>query len=222
MRIMSQFGLLFTAMTVIGLGIAASALAVEPVFNPTKKQTLTATSAIASILSTGGQELLCESNNVVGGKVENALELNSVVIHYLNCSWKKGEEESGCMASSKDATVGLILSNTLHAILGTILPQRLVGLLFLPEPGSVWFTLAASEKNNKKCNAESAVTGSVIAQILPVAKLQKTSTISFGPLMDIDLTHVLGLAKAKLTAFSENATLLQVESVTFSEETEVT
>jgi hypothetical protein len=135
----------------------------------------------------------------------------------------------GCPANTDGSPPGLILFNTLHGILGLILPSQQIGILFLPVSGKSFTTLGGSTNTAKEqCSEESAVTGTFAGEVSPVGSLQTTDKIVVGltngiqNISDIDLTHGLGLVKPALNAFSATASLEQTEQGSYAESTEVT
>ncbi|HTD09160.1 MAG TPA: hypothetical protein VK680_09745 [Solirubrobacteraceae bacterium] len=129
------------------------------------------------------------------------------------------------MKSVGAPTEGLILTRTLHGILGLLLPSNKTGMLFLPVVGKEFATFAKSEKEGKICTLETAVEGSVAILVSPVggpAQLTGKATTLAVAKPAIALTHGLGTVTAKLIAFGETGTLAQTSDVTFGEATEVT
>jgi hypothetical protein len=204
---------------------SASAASRNPLFTPVSQQTVRGEGG-ASVLDTAGLAIACESNHVVSGNVSSALLIGGIVLHYLGCKYTKGEQESGCPLNSTNTTgEGLILTNTLHAILGILLPSGETGVLFLPQAGTKFDTFAAASKNGKSCGPEMAISGSIAASITPVEKSQTNGTVKTTEkeTQEFDLTHGLGLVKSKLIAFGGEAAILkQTDSIVFGVATEVT
>jgi hypothetical protein len=210
----------------MSLVLVSAASATEPLFTPVG----------ASVLAVGGLAVLLDLNRIVSihceksistGTIQNTLLLGNVVLHYLECTSSSTINGSGCPVHSPGAAEGLILTNTLHGILGLILPSKGTGVLFLPESGKVFVDL----EMNACTNTEIAVSGNVAALIEPVGESTTKGNLLFereaGPgnsqeILDIDLTHGLGLVAPKLTEATEGATLTQLELLTFSDEIEVT
>jgi hypothetical protein len=126
--------------------------------------------------------------------------------------------------SANTANEGLILTNTLHAILGIELPANRTVVVFLPQAGKEFVTLAPSKSGTKECTPETAVSGTVPGLITPVGTgAQTTGKVTVGgPGVLVHLTHNLGLITTKLLVFGTTGTLTQSDSVTFSAATEVT
>jgi hypothetical protein len=236
MKMLRLAGLLFVA--VVAMGIVGVSSAAAELGNPlfTSKtgsfgQKLKAEGG-ESVLVANGLEAACEKN-VATGEVSNALLIGNILIHYLGCRWRKGENgNNGCLANSTEQTGGLLLTNTLHAILGLILPSRQTGLLFLPSSGKTFVTFlkseAPTEGTGTSCSVETAVTGNVAGAIEPALSFQTTFKILIGLSVglptskDFDLTHGLGLVVPKLVAFGATGGLQQTESAELSAAIEIT
>ncbi|MGD1056261.1 MAG: hypothetical protein ABR992_02495 [Solirubrobacteraceae bacterium] len=194
------------------------------------------TSGPSVLRSDNGLGLTWCEKDLFHGFVLSSLLIGNAFFHYLNCIWLLGPQgegtakaANGCAANSAGTTGGLILTNTLHGILGLILPSEKIGILFLPASGKTFVTFARSTNTAKEqCSEESAVTGSIAALVTPTGSLQTTGkaiaglTNGFQNILDIDLTHGLGLVKPALNVFSTAAGLEQEDNVTYTNETEVT
>jgi hypothetical protein len=215
----------FAAALAVGLVVASSALAANPLFTPASGQALSGEGGAFS-LSGAGVTITCTSSHVISANISSSLLVGGVVLHYLGCEYSKGEAESGCPVHSTNTTAeGLVLTNTLHGILGLLLPGNEVGIVYLPEVGTSFVTLSAAEKNGKSCGLETRISGDGAASIEPVGKLQKASTVKSTKkeVQEVDLTHGLGLIKAKIIAFGgEVALATGTESGEYSVATEVT
>jgi hypothetical protein len=226
MKIARLAGLALLASMAMGLVLVSAASATEPLFNPIGA-TILGDSQLPTLRANNGAEVVhCQESHTFG-KILNTLLIGNVVIHYLNCT-SSGSKGSNCAVNSIGAEKGsgLILTNTLHGILGLILPSKETGLLFLPVLGKTFVEL---EENG--CTIETAVSGSVAGLVEPLNTKTIKGWVLFerepGPgnnqaILDIDLTHGLGLVAPRLTAFSTTATQTQLELITFSAETEVT
>jgi hypothetical protein len=226
MKIARLVSLALVVMLVMGLAAVSAASAAEPLFVPVGA-TLLGDSGLVTLISANGADVIhCEGSHA-SGTISTSLLLGNVVIHYLECT-TSGASKSNCPVSSEgiENEKGLILTATLHGILGLILPSKEVGLLFLPVKGSTFTSL-----NENACTVETAVSGSVAGLVEPINTPTTKGRILFerepGPgntqaILDIDLTHGLGLVAPRLTFFSTTATLTQLGLVTFSAATEVT
>jgi len=222
MRIIRLAGLVFVAVMAMSFAAvsSASAFSSNPLFAPANGQTVTAESSTPSVLATTGFKVSCETNHVVSGHVSTALLIGNVVIHYLGCKYTESESTTHCTVKSVGGGEGLILTTTLHGILGLLLPSNETGILFLPVSGKIFTTFEAASP----CAPVAKIEGSAAALISPTGSSQLTGKIttltSLKPA--IDLTHGLGTVTAKLTFAGEIATIEQTDNVTFGEKTEVT
>ncbi len=238
MKVLRLAGLLVVAVVALGL-VAASAASAElgnPLFKPVGVK-IKEGSGGPSVLVAAGLEATCEENHVIGGEISNALLIGNFQIHYLKCVWRKGELNSaglpisGCPATSIGAPgEGLILTNTLHAVLGLILPSRQTGLLFLPQIGKTFVTFAAGVNptmGTGKCTEETAVTGNVAGAVTPVLQSTQNFTITIGlsggvpTSKDFDRTHGLGLVVPNLVAFGQSGGLQQTDAIVAAEPVEI-
>jgi hypothetical protein len=210
------------AIVAMSLAAVSSASATEPLFNPAGA-TVTGDSGLA-VLIRGAESIDCLGSSFTG-TIVNSLLIGHAVLHYLNCT-SSGSGGNGCPINTPGAAAGLILTNTLHGILGLILPSKETGILFLPQSGNIFFTLAENA-----CTEETKATGNIAGLVEPVGVSTTTGRILFerepGPgntqaILDIDLTHGLGLVKPAFVLFAATATLAQLGLVTFSVATEVT
>jgi hypothetical protein len=228
MRLMRLVGMVLVAVAALCVVAVSSAGAAEsrnPLFVPASNQAITGSGG-ESALAGAGIEVTCKENKVVSGNVANSLLIGNVVIHYLGCVFTKGEAESGCKAFSVGSPEeGLLLTKTLHAILGIELPANKTVVVFLPQAGTEFLKLAESSRNGKKCYIETTVTGSVAALITPVGEKVKkfTVTTNRAAKVGVHLTHNLGLITTKLILFGgEPGSLVQSDEVETAIETEVT
>jgi hypothetical protein len=227
MKIARLSGLVVIAVLAVSL-MAASAAFAEPEFSPNSGQTVTATSGTAELVANGGTNTVtCAKSATVGGKVDSTTLVGGIVVHFLECTAKEGSAH--CSAKSTGAPAGnLILTETLHGVLGLILPKLTgttgVGLLLLPGSGSTFLTLSTP------CTipATSAVSGNVVGEVEPVVHSQTTGSLLFGAsatgfasVKDFDLSTG-GLLLPRLVAYSATAGEVVASSVTFGTSTEVT
>jgi hypothetical protein len=229
MRLIRLVGLVLMAVVAMSFAVvsSASAFSSNPLFNPANGQSGRSVGLGNATLKAAGNTIVCTAHQAVSGTVSNSLLIGNVVIHYLGCTATEtvAGKEKGCEVKSVGSPAeGLILTTTLHGILGLLLPSNETGILFLPVAGKVFATFTRSEKGGKECTAEIAVEGSVAVLISPVGVKQLTGKVTTLAVAKaaIDLTHGLGAVTAKLTAFGETGTLEQTGDVTFGEATEVT
>jgi len=225
MKIARLAGLLVVACLALALLPVVSASAAEPLFSPVSGQSITGTSGVSILTAVTGQSITC-LKDTASGAVSSSLLAGKVFVHYLECTSKESAEPACTVKSIGAPEEGLIITKELHGILGIILPSGATGILFLPTSGKIFVELekANGGTGTQKCTPVTKVTGTVAGEVTPTAKKQLTGKIIF-PLpviTKIDLTHGLGLREPELVAFTGAASLMQEESVTFGEPTEVT
>jgi hypothetical protein len=227
MKIVRLAGLLLLAVAAMSFAAVSSASAAEPLFVPASGQSVTGESGVSILLANNGANVIQCKKGVFTGVVASSLLIGKGVVRYLECESSGNGGATFCAVQSLNTAVsGLIVTNTLHGILGLVLPNRATGILFLPVANKTFVEL----KENS-CTPETAVSGNVAGLATPTGKSQTTGKVIFEreagtgineEILDIDLTHGLGLVKPQLVAFSTSATLTQLEEVTFGQATEVT
>jgi len=229
MRFIRLVGLVLVVVVAMSFAVVSSAsgFSSNPLFVPANGQSGRSVGLGNAVLRAAGSTVTCTAHQAVSGSVANALLVGNVVVHYLGCSVTEAApgKEVGCPVKSVGSPAeGLILTTTLHGILGLLLPSNETGILFLPVASKVFATIAKSEKAGKECTPETVVEGSVAALISPVGSSQLTGKLATLAVarQAIDLTHGLGTVTAKLTAFGETGTQAQTDDTTFGEATEVT
>jgi hypothetical protein len=236
MKIVRLAGLVLVAVVAMSFAAVSSASAVEPLFKPKGGAFpvgVTGTSGVSILTANNGVDIIKCEKDVFSGSVVSSLLIGKAVVHYLNCFSSANGGTTFCPINTPGAPAGLILTNTLHGILGLILPSRETGILFLPVVGKTFVSLEEAESTTAKCTIEATISGNVAGLVTPTGKLQTTGEVIFTKeagtgvgneaILDIDLTHGLGLVKPQLTAFlGTGATLEQTEAVTFAEAVEVT
>ena len=228
MKIARLSGLMMIAILAVSL-MAASAAFAEPLFTPVSGQTLTATSGTVTFVANAGLNTVeCAKSVTLGGKVDSPTLVGGIVVHFLECTAKESPNKE-CSAKSKGAPAGnLILWETLHGVLGLILPKLTghtgVGLLLLPASGKTFVTLSTPCTSP----ATSAVSGNVVGEAEPVGHSQTTGKLRFGSgsngsasVKDFELSTG-GTLKPKLEAYTSEAGEVVESSVTFGTPTEVT
>jgi hypothetical protein len=224
MKIARLASLMLVAILAIGLSVVSAASA-EAEFTLVGS-TVTGASSEASVLVGAGETVTCAKNVQSGGTVTSTTLVAGIVVHFLECTAKTALGVS-CPAMSTGAPLeNLILTHTLHGVLGLILPKpgsgSSVALDLLPVSGSQFVTLLGS------CIPTTIVTGSVAGVANPVASGETTKgtltlAVSGGKqgITEVDLTTG-GAVKPKLSAFGGEATEEAADTLTFSTATEIT
>jgi hypothetical protein len=199
------------------LAVASTAAAAAPEFKPASGR-YTAKGG-AGTLKFGAEVITCEKDEDVGS-IASAKLVGPSTIHFLGCE-TAGATKSGCALNSVGASAGLIVTSTVHGVLGTILPGGRPGLLILPTAGKLFTTLAKNE-----CTKEGKVEGSIAAPITTdksrTAKLTFARSNNKQEVREIDLEGASGVTEPELTAFSVSATIENTQEFTWAAETEVT
>jgi hypothetical protein len=226
MKIARLAGLTFVAVLALGLVVASAAFA-GPQFNPTSGVTLSGTGGAGLLQGNNKTEKVLCSANTASGVISSATLAGGVVVKFTGCE-STGPTKANCSVSSKTAggAAGQVTTETLHGVLGTILPSGKAGLLLLPSAaGSKKFlTLLAN-----KCTIEAQITGNIAGEIEPLGHSQSTGKLIFTTkaagteqeVMDFD-PSTGGLVLTELVAFGTTATEETTESLKFSPNLEVT
>ena len=220
MKIVRLAGLVSVVIMAVSLASAAAAFAL-PLFNPSSNVVLLGTSGTSTLSAGNTTENVSCATDVSTGEITSATLAGNILVHFLNC---KGGNAAGetCLVKSEGAPTGnLIITKTLHGVLGLVLGEGTtaasdVGLLLLPGSGKQFVTLQGS------CLAGGAtiVTGLVAGLIEPVGALVHTAKLVLSvkgakqAITDIDLTNG-PLVTPKLTAFSTEATESATELLLF-------
>jgi hypothetical protein len=222
MKIARSAGATLVAIMALGLAAVSPAFA-EPEFKPTGR-TFTGTSG-TNILKGGSNTVTCTSDTS-SGTISNATLAGGVKVEFNGCK-SSGAAGSTCTVKSTNTnTPGIIITNTLHGVLGLILPKGTgsgVGLLLLPVANKQFFTL---ESNT--CTEETLVTGNVAAELTPtkeetlnvLLKFQAAATAGES-IKDFDLSTG-GLVLPLLEAFGREASEAMDEKLTFLANIEIT
>jgi hypothetical protein len=224
MKVVRLSGLALVAVLAMSLMIASVASA-APVFTPTGA-TLTGTSGV-SVLEAAGERVTCEKDTTAGAVVTSATLIGGIVVHFLGCSAKTATKEECTVKSTNTTEPGLILTTTLHGVLGLILPKPTSGsdvaLVLLPISGATFVALVGSGK----CVETTKVQGSVAGTLEPVGVSQTTGKLTLvgsggkESITDVDLSTG-GLVAPELKAFGSSASEETTENYTLSKATEVT
>jgi hypothetical protein len=182
MRTSRLSGLIITAILVMGLATASTAIAV-PEFKPSTKGTSVTVTAdgVTEVNSAGsGAHIVCQKSSTTG-EISSATLVGNLHIHFLECE-ASTNGGTKCPVMSVGAPLeNLIITTTLHGLLGLILPKptgtgSAVGLVLLPSSGKRWFTLLPSSAG---CIVATIVTGSIAGLVEPVGTSSKTGKLTF-------------------------------------------
>jgi len=214
MKVIRLAGLAIVAVLAVSLAVASTASAGVYLFSPGSVGATFTGLSLAGTLRAGGNSIECK-DDVNAGTIANVHLLGPFDIKFTSCV-SNGQTLSGCAANSPGAAEGEILTKTVHALLGLVLPAvglGLGGLLVLPTSGKVFVTV---EANN--CTKETTITGSVagLLEDNQGGHLILEALVLFIPKDITKIDTLNGLVEPLLTAFSEEATLETVEHLTFN------
>jgi hypothetical protein len=177
------------------------------------KRKFTASGGKVSVSMSLGQTLECAANSSAG-EITGGRTLGKVTMVLTGCKGKSGSGSS-CPVYSEGAKEGEIVTKSLSAELGTLVPSG-VGLMYKPEKGKEWLTLEGS------CVSAGSVGGTIAQEVSPVGVKQSTSKFSWSEIKEIKLDSGT-TEKPRLTFFSGTFEIEAAAStVTFEEAVEVT
>jgi hypothetical protein len=213
--------IVLAAVVVLGLAAVAAASAMEPLFNE-GGVSITGDSHL-TVLIAGANTIDCRESQLTGSITTIQL-IEKEVVHYLGCT-STGAGGADCPVRSIGAAEGLILFNTVHGILGLILPNDKIGILLSTVSVSGANLLTTLAKN--ACTEETTISGNVAGLIGPVGISTVKGNILFNPrfnsqsVLDIDLSEKFELVKPQLLVFGTSAILTQLQLLTYSRAVEV-
>src|ERR1700722_12303552 len=166
-----------TLATALTLGLAdTSAAFAESEFKPTGGA-FNGSSNTANIFKAGTNSITCTGNTTTG-TVASAFLVDRILVDFTGCK-STGSGGSNCTVKSIGGREGLILTNTLHGVLGLVLPKGSgsgVGLLLLPVANKKWFNLQGNT-----CTGESTASGNIAGEVNPIGTLSLVGTLRFTP-----------------------------------------
>jgi len=215
---------LATALT-LGLAVTSAAFA-ESEFKPTGGA-FNGSSNTANIFKAGTNSITCTGNTTTG-TVASAFLVDRILVDFTGCK-STGSGGSNCTVKSIGGREGLILTNTLHGVLGLVLPKGSgsgVGLLLLPVANKKFVEIEST-----KCSPSTTVLGNVAGEVTPVHVSQNTASLKFQPsgqggtqgesIKEFDFSTG-GLVVPELEAFGLLASQKTEEALVYSEAVEVT
>jgi hypothetical protein len=216
-------GFLSLAIFAVGLMAASSASAAGYLLLPVGA-TVTGTS-LPGILSAGGNEIKCEKDNFTA-TIASVHLIGPFVVHFLEC--KAIGEKKICPVNSSGAAEGLILTNTLHALIGLALPSNSPALLVLPTSGKQFVTINESTLKTEagtteKCTPKTTVNGTVAGLLLQgIGVKTSRALLDFvpGDPKTIDLP-LAGSSAIEIEAFGVEGTFTTQVHLSYSAEAEL-
>lgn len=216
MKVARLAGLMFIAVMVVSLAAASAASAAPALsylFSSGSVGAGFTGTSLAGKLAAGAENIVKCASDTNGGTIANVHLLGPFDITFTGCESSGNSGGNFCQVNSVNAAAGVILTTTLHALLGTVLPSELPGLLVLPTANTKFVTLAANA-----CTIETTINGSVAGLLFKgqIGSLILESLVNFLP-KDITEIHTLnGLVKPVLQAFGLPATLETLEHIAWS------
>ena len=216
-------GLLSLAILAVGLMAASSASATGYLLLPVGG-TITGLS-LPGTLTFGGNTLSCNKDNFTA-TISTVHLIGPFQVHFLECV-ASGATNENCPVSSPGAASGLILTNTLHALIGLGLPGNLPAVLVLPTANGKFFVLTKStEKEGSEvitCTVETTANGSVAGLLLQTIGTKTTrALLNFKPKdpEKIDLP-LGGTATPALELFGLPGTFTTLVHLAYGQESEL-
>jgi hypothetical protein len=138
-------------------------------------------------------------------------------VHFLECKSSGNNGATYCEVGGKGQPAGLILTKTLHALLGLALPSNLPALLLLPTSGKLFV-----EFESNACTPTTKVTGTVAALISNQRGVPSLTTLlTFRPKDIEQIDTLLGLTEPELVAYAQTATFETVAHLAWSKDIEI-
>jgi len=221
MKVIRLAGLVLMAVLAVGL-MAASAASAETsyLFNSSDIGSIALGLSLAGTLKSSATEFVVCADDKSEAKIANVHLLGPFDITFSGCKSTSNGGTTYCTAKSTNvSTEGVILTLTVHALLGTVLPSELAGLLVLPTASRRFVTIAA---NN--CTIETAVEGST-AGLLFASQIDRPVSESLVNFIPNDITKIdtlNGIVEPELTAFGLTSTLQTLEHIAWDGPCEVT
>jgi hypothetical protein len=220
MKTIRLAGCMLLAISAASLTMSATATAGPYLFRVSNVRNIFSSLTLALEIRAAGDSIACK-DGVSAGAIANVHLLGPFDIKFTSCV-SSGSGGSGCAFNTPGAAEGEVLTHTLHALLGLVLPAvglGLGGLLVLPASGKQFFTAVG---NN--CTPETAFIGSFAGLLEPtqVGKLVLESLILFipGAIKQIDTLN--GLVEPELVAFlGESLAMEAVQHLTWNKDTEI-
>jgi hypothetical protein len=220
MKIARLVGFALMAVMALSLAVASAAFA-EPLFLPVGA-TFTGTSGEGK-LEAAENTIICTTDKS-SGEITTPHLVGGVTVDFTGCKSSKVAGTECTVKSTNTSTEGLILTFTLHGVLGLILPKGTgtgVGLLLLPVANKKFVTIAKNA-----CTEETTVSGNIAGEITPVGVHTTKGTLVFQgkagvpSIKDFD-PSLGGLVKPELEAFGHEASEETTETITWSTAVEV-
>jgi hypothetical protein len=221
MKIARLVGLTLVAVMALSLAVASAAFA-EPLFLPVGA-TFKGTSGPGTLENISGERITCAADTSTG-EITTPHLVGGITVDFTGCKSVNTKKSEECTAKSPGAPAGLLLTKTLHGVLGLILPKGTgtgVGLLLLPVENKKFVEI---EEN--ACAVAATVTGNLVGEVTPVGVHTTKGTLIFQgsggvpSIKDFDLS-LGGLVIPKIEVFGKESSETTTETITWSAAVEV-
>jgi hypothetical protein len=219
MKVIRLVGLAIVAVLAVSLAVAATASASPYLFRASNVENTFLGLSLPGTIKAGADTIAC-NHDIFAGAIASVHLAGPFDITFRQCV-SAGSGGSGCPVNSPGAAPGEILTKTLHALLGLVLPAiglGLGGLLVLPTSGKQFVTLEGNS-----CTPETIVTGNVagLLEDSQVGHLVLDNLVLFIPKDITKIDTLNGLVEPELIAFTELATLETVVHIKWHKDTEI-
>jgi hypothetical protein len=221
MKVIRLAGLALVAVSATGLMVASAASAATSyLFSSSSIGSIALGLSLAGTLKSGEKDFIVCANDKSEAKIASVHLLGPFDITFSGCKSSSNGGETYCTLKSTNVTTeGVILTETVHALLGTVLPSELAGLLVLPTASRKFFTFAENA-----CTIRASVEGS-IAGLLFASQIGHSVSESLVNFIPNDITKIdtlNGVVEPELTSFGLTSTLATLEHIAWDGPCEVT
>jgi len=162
-------------LTVLAVGLMASSSASATGYLLLPVGALILGLSLPVTLKAGANTITCEHDRFTA-EIASVHLLGPLRAHLVGCT-ASGAEIKDCPVSSVGAASGLILTTTLHALIGLGLPGGVPALLILPASGKEFVKLEKSTDKEGTCTQAAAATGSVAGLLLQAVGTKTTKAL---------------------------------------------
>jgi len=195
------------ALTIFAIGLMASSSASATGYLLLPVGALILGLSLPVTLIAGVNTITCEHDRFTA-EIASVHLIGPLRAHLIGCT-ARGSTNSGCPVSSVGAASGLILTTTLHSLIGLGLPGGLPALLILPASGKELVKLEKSTDKEGTCTQAAAADGSVAGLLLQTVGTRTTKALFDlvpGDPRQIDLP-LGGTVAPEIETFAEEGTV---------------
>jgi hypothetical protein len=221
MKVIRLAGLMLMAVLAVGLMAASAASAATSyLFSSSSIGSIALGLSLAGTLKSGEKDFIVCADDKSEAKIANVHLLGPFDITFSGCKSTSNGGETYCTAKSTNTSAeGVILTETVHALLGTVLPSELAGLLVLPTASRKFVTIAENA-----CTIRTSVEGSTAGLLFAnqIGHSVSESLVNFIPNDITKIDTLNGVVEPELTAFGLTSTLQTLEHIAWDGPCEVT